>query len=125
MGVTWLNMKMDSFRRTKMIQLNHRDLSHKHAFTFVRACEQCVCTSCTLWVWYSVYTNRRPAITVHQTRSQQSSPGQLPPRNNESEQRFSEICTARVALPALRWRRIAAMMKYCDCVSQYAVNLVS
>ena len=49
-GCDMADMKMDSFRRTKMIQLNHRDLSHKHAFTFVRAYEQSVCTSCTLWV---------------------------------------------------------------------------
>ena len=49
-GCDMADLKMDSFRRTKMIQLNHHDLSHKHAFTFVRACEQTVCTSCTLCV---------------------------------------------------------------------------
>ena len=49
-GCDMADLKMDSFRRTKMIQLNHHDLSHKHACTFVRACEQTVCTSCTLWV---------------------------------------------------------------------------
>ena len=27
------DLKMDSFRRTKMMQLNHHDLSYKHAFT--------------------------------------------------------------------------------------------
>ena len=37
-------------RPTKMIRLNHVDLSRKHAFTFVRACEQTVCTSCILSV---------------------------------------------------------------------------
>ena len=41
-------------------------------------------------------SNLRPAdFSVHQTRSQLSSPGQLPPRNHESEQRFSELCTPR------------------------------
>ena len=48
-GCDMADLKMDSFRRTKMIQLNHHDMSHKHVFTFVRACEQTVCTSCTLW----------------------------------------------------------------------------
>ena len=48
----------DSFRRTKMIQLNRLDLSHKHLFTFASACEQTVCTSCTLWVC-SVYRTRK------------------------------------------------------------------
>ena len=49
-GCDMADLKMDSSRRTKMIQLNHHDLSHKHAFTFVRACEQTACTSCTLWM---------------------------------------------------------------------------
>ena len=49
-GCDMAHLKIDSFRRAKMIQLNHHDLSHKHAFTFVRACEQTACTSCTLWV---------------------------------------------------------------------------
>ena len=49
-GCDMADLMTDSFRRTKMTQLNHRDLSHKYACTFVRACEQTVCTSCTLWV---------------------------------------------------------------------------
>ena len=49
-GCDMADLKLDSFRRTKMTQLNHHDLSHKHDFTFVRACEQTVCTSRTLWV---------------------------------------------------------------------------
>ena len=74
-GCDMADMKMDSFRRTKMIQLNHRDLSHKHAFTFVRACEQCVCTSCTLWVCIlctqSSSSNHRPpdSFTAELSRS--------------------------------------------------------
>ena len=31
-GCDMADLKMDSFKRTKMIQLNHLDLSHKHAF---------------------------------------------------------------------------------------------
>ena len=49
-GCDMADLKMDSLRRTKMIQLNHLDLSHKDALTFVRACEQTVCSLCTLWV---------------------------------------------------------------------------
>ena len=45
-----VDLEMYSFRRAKMRQFNHHDLSHKHAFTFVRATEQTVWTSCTLWV---------------------------------------------------------------------------
>ena len=68
-----------------MKQLNHPDLSHKHAFTFVRACEQTVFTSCTLWVCilcthpfelsvlhssnpkldYSACTDRKISFTAH------------------------------------------------------------
>ena len=57
-GCDMADLKMDSFRRTKMIQLNHHDLSHMHAFTFVRAREQTECTSCTLWVCI-LWTPRR------------------------------------------------------------------
>ena len=47
-GCDVADLKMGSCWRTKKIQLNSHDLSHKHAFTFVHACEQTVCTSCTL-----------------------------------------------------------------------------
>ena len=49
-GCDMADLKMESSRRAKMTQLNHYDLSHKHAFTCVCACEQTACTSCTLWV---------------------------------------------------------------------------
>ena len=74
--------------------------------------------------------NHRPEdFPVHQTRSQPSAPGQLPPRNHESEQRFSELCTlqAQTITTSANHRcanqRCATMMKHYDCVSQYAVNL--
>ena len=49
-GCDMADLEMDSIRRTKMMQLNRLVLSHKRAFTFVRACEHTVCTSCTLWL---------------------------------------------------------------------------
>ena len=64
---------------------------------------------------------------VHQIRFQLSSPGQLRPRNHESEQRFSELCTPQAQTITTsanhRYQRCATMMKCYDCVSQYAVNL--
>ena len=73
-------------------------------------------------------SNHRPEdFPVHQTLSQLSSPGQLPPRNHESERRFSKLCTHRAQMITTsanhRYQRCAALMKYFDCVSHYAVNL--
>ena len=68
-------------------------------------------------------SNHRPAnFPVHQTRSQLSSPDQLPPRNNESEQPSSKLCAPPAqTLTTSANQRYATMMKEYDCVS-YAVN---
>ena len=63
-------------------------------------------------------SNRRPEdYPVHQSRSKLSSPGQLPPRNHESEQRFAELCT-----PRTHTITSVAPPTY-DFMSQHAVNL--